>query len=474
MHVIAGLVAYNLCFVAAGYGVLAVLRRPLGLGDAGLAYLLGLAVLLIAVSAFATWGYVAGIPVFLALTGLLASVLSVRLYRLLLRAYRSLRGGFSWPQLGSHPLIGAALWPFLFGLATIAYGVVLVRASTVKPLTEWDAWAMWTMKAKALIVYGNLGVADWIGYGHPDYPLLVPMLQSFTFRFMGSMNTEVLHVEYALITLAFVATVWRVLGGRLGAAVAAAWALYVLLLPGLEVNVPDALGDVPVAVFASLAAFSFALWLRDRSMDWLCLYAIFGAAAVWTKNEGLSAMVMIALVGVLLSIRRPLLRNVVPPVVASVAIYVLFLPWTAWLKQQGIGHDRNLAAGLHPTLLFRERARAFHALSDLWSQLSSIDTWFALPYLSLLLVVVALACRRGLRVAAFSLLVPAGLLLSYVVIYTISTDPLGLDWYLSTSSSRVVTSVGLIVATLLPVQVLALLEPRPARLPERLEDVTDA
>jgi Dolichyl-phosphate-mannose-protein mannosyltransferase len=467
MHVVAGLVAYNLCFLAAGYGVLGVIRRRVALGDAGLAYLVGLAVVLISVSALATFGYVAGIPVFLAFTALFAS-------GLLVHWHRGSWPALSWPHLGDRRPTWSAFWVLVFGLATIAYGVVLVRVSTVFPLTEWDAWSMWTMKAKALIVYGNLDVADWIGYGHPDYPLLVPELQSFTFRFMSSMNTEVIHVEYALITLAFIATVWRVLSGRVGAAVAAAWALYALLLPGLEVNVPDALGDVPVAIFASLAAFTFALWLRDRSMDWLCLYAIFGAAALWTKNEGSSAVLMIAVVGVLLSIRRPLIRNVIPPVVASVAIYLIFLPWTEWLKSQGIGHDRNLASGLHPTLLIREHARAFHAFSDLWSQLSTVDTWFALPYLSLLLVVVALVRRRDRRVAVFALLVPLGLFLSYVVVYTISTDPLGLDWYLSTSSSRVVTSVGLILATLLPVQVLGLVEPRALPLSDGPEDVADA
>jgi hypothetical protein len=469
MRALAGLVAYNLCFVAAGYGVLGALRRRLGPGDAGLAYLLGLAALLISVSALATFGHVAGIPVFLMLTGLCAS-------GLLVHWYRSPRPGLAWPHrpfLGDRRPSWSALGLIVFGLATVAYGVVLVRVSTVRWLTEWDAWSMWTMKAKALIVYGNLDIADWIGYGHPDYPILVPMLQSFTFRFIGTMNTELVHVEYALITLAFVATVWRVLSGRLGAAVGAAWALYVLLLPGLEVNVPDALGDVPVAIFASLAAFAFALWLRDRTKDWLCLYAIFGAAAVWTKNEGLSALVMIALVGVLLSIKRPVVRNVLPPVVASLAIYVLYLPWTEWTKAQGIGHDRNLAAGLHPLLLIREHARAFHALSDLWGQLSTVDTWFALPYLSLLLGVVALIRRRDRRLAVFSVLVPAGLFLSYILVYTISTDPLGLDWYLATSSSRVVTSVGLILATLLPVQVLALVEPRALPLTDGSENVAD-
>ena len=465
MHAIAGLVAYNLCFVAAGYGVLAVLRRQLALGDAGLAYLLGLAVLLISVSVLATSGHVVGIPAFLALTGLFAS-------GLLVHWHRGMRPTLKRPRLGDRRPAWTAVWLLVFGVAAIAYGAVLLRASTVAPLTEWDAWAMWTMKAKALIVYGNLGVADWIA-AHPDYPILVPMLQSFAFRFMGAMNTQVLHVQYALITLAFVATIWRLLSGRLGAAVAAAWALYALLLPGLEVNVPDALGDVPVAIFASLAAFAFAFWLKDRSTDWLYLYAIFGAAALWTKNEGLSAVMMIAVVGILASIRRPLVRNVLPPVAASLSIYVLFLPWTEWMKSQGIGHDRNLAAGLHPVLLLRERARAAHALSDLWSQLSSVDTWFALPYLSLLLVVAALVAGRDRRLAVFALLVPAGLLLSYVVIYTISTDPLGLDWYLSTSSSRVVTSVGLILVALLPVQVLALVEPRRVPLADPSEDVAD-
>jgi len=457
MHAVVGLVAYNACFLGAGYGVLALLGRRGTLADAGLAFLLGVVVLLILMSVLATWGYVARIPVFLAATAACAIPAAIRLRRLA-PPRLALRFPFRRPRWSDLPVA-------VFSVAVAVYAFVLLRVATVKPLAEWDAWAMWTMKAKALIVYGNLGVADFVGAAHPDYPLLVPMLQAFAFRFMGQINTELVHVEYALLVLAFAAAVCRVVSLRVGLAAASAWALYVLLLPGLEVNVPDALGDVPVAVFASLAAFAFALWLRDRRRAWLGMYSIFGAGAVWSKNEGLSALVVIAVLGVLLSIARPLARNIVPPLLASVAIYVLLLPWTFWTNAQGIGHDRNLTAGLHPSLLVREHARAIHSLEDLWSQLGNADTWLFLPYLTVLLVVVALIRRTGVRVALFSLLVPIGLLGSYVVVYTISTDPLGLDWYLATSSSRVITSVGLIAATLLPVQILTLVETADAEAP---------
>jgi len=453
MHTVVGLVVYNLCFLGAGYGVLSLARGRGALADAGLAFLLGVAALLIAMSVLATWGYVAGAPVFLVASAVFVAPAVFR--RGLALPRPSLRLPRRRPRPTDLPVAA-------FGLAAAAYAFVLVRLSIVDPLTEWDAWAMWTMKAKALIVYGNLGVADFAGAAHPDYPLLVPMLQSFAFRFIGQMNTEVVHVEYALIALAFVGAVARIVSVRVGVLVAAAWSLYVLLLPGFEANVPDALGDVPVAVYASLSALTFALWLRERRLSWLGFYTIFGAAALWSKNEGSSALLIIAVVGTLLSVGRPFARNVVPPMVASAAIYVLFLPWLHWTSAEGIGHDRNLTAGLHPSLLIHEHARAVHSLKDLWSQLGNSSTWLFLPYLTGLLVAAALVRRVGVRVALFSLLVPVGLLASYVVIYTISTDPLGLDWYLATSSSRVITGVGLIAATLLPLQLATLLEAPPS------------
>ena len=469
MHLITGVVAYNLCFALAGYGVLAALGRRPALGDAGLAYLTGVAVLLVPASALVTAGYVSSIPVFLAFTAFFACGLLIRgRPQIRWSAREVIASARSWRP--SYSTLSRAI----FSAAVGAYGLVLVRLSAVYPNSAWDAWGMWTMKAKALIVYGNLHVADFAAESHPDYPILVPMLQSFSFRFMGQINTEVVHVQYALLALAFVATIWRTMNARLGVAAAAAWALYALLLPGFEANVPDALGDVPVGIFASLAAFAFAMWLKEgRGREWLPLYIFFGAAAVWSKNEGLSAVLIVALVGVLVSIKRPFVRSVVPPVLASAAIYLLFLPWLEWTKANGIGHDRNLSAGLHPVLLIRDHSRATRALSDLWGQLSNLDTWFALPYLSLLLVFVAVVRGRNRRLAMFALLVPAGLLLSYVVIYTISTDPLGLGWLLSTSSSRIVTSVGLIAVALLPVQALTILEPRGLASANGSEEVPD-
>lgn len=454
MHAVTGLVAYNGCFVVAGHGVLRLLGRRVGPGALALAFLVGVAVLLVVTSSLATFGYVAGIPAFVVLA-LLPGAVDL----LVVRRRRVDSAGLAPPRRPRLAFsIRSLLVPLVFGSAVAVYGGALLRRAAVKPLSEWDAWAMWTMKAKALITYGNLGTADHIG-AHVDYPILVPMLQALFFRFLGELNTQLVHLEYAFIVLAFVVAVWHCVGPMIGAAAGGAWAIYALLLPGFQANVPDALGDVPVAVFASLAAFSLACWLREgEEPAWLPLFVIFGSAALWSKNEGLSAVVMIALVGTAVSARRPFRRYLFPPLLASAAVYASFLPWIWWKRDQGIEGDRNLVSIFHPVALFHDHARAVQAFNDLWGQLSAQGVWLDLPYLVLTLGLVALARRRGGRLAAFALLVPAGLLGTYVLVYAVATDPLGLGWLLATSSTRVVTTVGLIGVALLPLQLSSLLD----------------
>ena len=82
--------------------------------------------------------------------------------------------------------------------------VLLLVDAAYRPLSEWDAWAMWTMKAKAITLLGGLdpGVLAGVPYHHLhlDYPLLLPAVEAMGFRFMGSIDTQVIHLQPALLT----------------------------------------------------------------------------------------------------------------------------------------------------------------------------------------------------------------------------------------------------------------------------------
>jgi len=135
-----GLAAANLCFLAAGAGMgraLGLWRAPRELpGVAAPVYLVGVA----AVGILAEWALVAGLDLArwqvvagcaaLAATGLLPA-----------------RGG--GPTLPSPARVRARAVVALQAAVGLIVALLLIDA-VYRPLAEWDAWAMWTMKAKAI------------------------------------------------------------------------------------------------------------------------------------------------------------------------------------------------------------------------------------------------------------------------------------------------------------------------------------
>jgi energy-converting hydrogenase Eha subunit A len=150
VHVLIGLVGINVCFLVWGYRLLALLRWQPGIRDCGLAYCAGVGALSTAASVLAVLGHVPGLALTVAVTAVLAlpSVFAARRRR---------------PSWRWSPPTGESVAAGLVGLAVATYAVTLLRAAYVRPLQEWDAWAIWTVKAKGLVTLGGLGSADFVG-----------------------------------------------------------------------------------------------------------------------------------------------------------------------------------------------------------------------------------------------------------------------------------------------------------------------
>jgi hypothetical protein len=210
---------------------------------------------------------------------------------------------------------------------------------------------------------------------------------------------------------------------------------------------------------ADRGALTLGSWLVEREASWLPLFALFGAAATWTKDEGAASVAALCVTAAPFAFRRPLLRSLGPPTAAAAAIVGLSLPWREWKSAHGVVYVTNLAQGLNFHFLGTRRHAATSAFHAMWSQLANVHIWFALPYLFVLVVVAAFVLRRGRALAVFSVLAPALAFLAYVWVYAIRTDPLGLSWTLDTTVTRVITSVGLMVSALLALQISVLDEP---------------
>ena len=451
IHIL-GLVAANLCFLAAGAGIgraLGLWRSPRELvGVLAPVFLIGVAASGIA----AEWALVAGLDLarwqVVAGCGLMAAA------GLLPR-----RGGPVLPQTPGPP-------PRVVRVLQAAVGLIVVLLlvdAAFRPLSEWDAWAMWTMKAKAIALLGGVDAGVFAGvpyhHLHLDYPLLLPAVEAVGFRFMGAIDTQVIHIQAALLTAALVLSLPRLLAGRVPPVVAWASALLIVVSPSLISQAGAGLADAPLAVFFAMAAVCGWRWLTEGRRELLVLTALFAAAVLATKREGTPFVAVLVLVLVVAAGRGRRLEALV----AGVAAFATAVPWQLWLHANGVDTSNGeipYAKVVDPGYLAGRLGRIpTGAASLVWHALQPGAWLVIVPAAAIAVVLAARGAER--RTAVFVAAVACLVLASTVWAYWVGRP--SLHYYLQHSARRVVTTPVVLLGAFLPVLCVAAARGRPRR-----------
>ena len=440
-HLLA-LAAANLCFLAAGAGIgraLGLWRSPRDLpGVLAILYLIGVA----AAGILATWALVAGLELsrwqVVAGCALLAAA----------GAVPAGRAGLTLPPAPPRPSDRVVL--ALQAAVAIVVVLLLVDAA-YRPLSEWDAWAMWTMKAKAITLLGGLDARVLAGvpyhHLHLDYPLLLPAVEAMGFRFMGSIDTQVIHLQAALLTAALLLAVPRLLADRVPVVIAWASVLLVAVAPSLVDQAGAGLADAPLAVFFAMAAVCGWRWLADGRREMLVLSALFAAATLATKREGTAFVLAFFLVMLIAAGRGRRLAALA----AAVAALATAAPWQLWLHANGVDTSNGeipYAKVVDPGYLAGRLGRIpTGAASLVWHAIQP-GAWLVIVPAAA--VAVLLAARGGeRRTAVFVAAVACLVLVSVVWAYWVGRP--SLHYYLQHSARRVVTTPVVLLGAFLPV-----------------------
>ncbi len=424
-----GLLAVNALYLALGAGLLPLLRlaptRTALRERLPLAYALGLAVAGVASAHLALVDVPLGLPE-LAVVAAVVLALGVR------RARRLPPGERAPAEPATSLAIG---W---LGLAAaLVLLLVAARAYAVRPLVEWDGWAIWGLKAKALYEFGGTGGPVFTTYPPLQHPLYLPSLEAIGFRAMGAFDGTLVHVQLILLAFAFAGGLWGLLRPRVPAAAVGITLLVLFSASAVLKQLSTNLADIPLAFLVALAVAALARFV-DSGESWtLVPGGLFLGAAMLTKSEGtlFAAAAALALLGSLaLSDRSRLPRAAL----AVGAAFALLAPWRLFLASHDLRNpEYSFSSLLHPGYLADRSERVRPAASALWHQLWSAG-WGLLAPLVVLAFAAALVSGRG-RLAAF---VGAWLALSFaglVLVYWISIVPIQLT--LAWTAERTVTSL---------------------------------
>jgi hypothetical protein len=444
---VAGLLGANALIVCVGLGILPWLGvarswREL-LSRCGLAYLCGLVV-----------------------TGILAAHLgllhvSFGWPALALAAAVSVMSGV-WHLRGSErPVWTRPRWPAVGAAAALAALLAeYARAFAVAPLNRYDAWAIWALKGHALYAFGWADPAVFAGseyrFANLDYPLLLPSLEALDFHAMGAFDTRLVHVQFVLLLVASLAALGTVLAGRVSALVL--WLLLgaVALAPAVFDQLLTAYADLPLALVFAVGVAAAARWLVTDERWSLAVATLCFAGALLLKNEG--ALFVAAAFAGLFAAAYGRWRTLA---VALAVDVLLLLPWKLYVRAHDL-RDINYSLGdtfdvHHVSGRLGVGPIAFRTLGR---EMADPRQWGLLAPLFVVLLVFAAA--RGAR--SLALFGAVTVLLSW----------LGLSWiyvisqfeyssYLDSTKSRVVASVVLAAAALIPLLASARGRDRPRR-----------
>ena len=424
-----GLLLANACFLAAGAGVAGLAGwwgGPRGLvRSLGVCYLAGLA----------AFGMVAQLLYVLGASLSRWEVLAV----CLVLATGSVRAIRSDP--GYRPPLGLWRWVLVAVAAMLA---LLAVDLWFQPLWAYDSWTFWTPKAHALYALNGLD-PGWFGAHdllNRDYPVLLPAVESATFRFTG-FETRLLDIQSLIILIALLAAVVEV-AVRLNArrTVLAAVLLSIVFAPSVADQLAAAEADLPVAAFFACAGLCAAVWLEQRRRCALVLAGVLAGGAAATKIEGTVFVIALFLALALAEWRRAAF----PLAAGAAALVAGVVPWKIWLAIHHVPEQVTVHRLVSPSLLAGHVGRVPHAAAYMAWKILDPRAWIVLVPVCLLVAI--LARRHAGRTFWLALggtaLALAGLLIAYW------TTPLPFHYHLATSARRIVTGPIFFLAALTP------------------------
>jgi hypothetical protein len=364
VRAIVGLVVFNVLLAALGSAVLSALRpattRKQLVRLAGVAYLLGVAALMVALTLL----IVLGIPVNLLTTVLTGAVIFAAAWLLgRRRRTQPVRGA-------SEPAVLVSMWSAAL-LALLAVSLEAVfRKGRLQGLIEFDGWDSWGPKAKALYHFGHLDPHFLASLPGGSYPPGLPALLATGLHAIGSADVVTLHLQYWFLGVGFVAALLGLLATRVTPLLLLPFVSMVFVMPDIRSRSVDMYGDLPLGFFIATAALLVALWLEERREWQLPAASLLVAAAALTKREGVILAGCVVVAGLVASSDRA--RKDWPRLlVVLLAAVGATLLWQIWLWAKGLPSN-GPSGGLH---FLTDLRRGWDSLHVVMNNLFTFDLW---------------------------------------------------------------------------------------------------
>jgi hypothetical protein len=314
--------------------------------------------------------------------------------------------------------------------------LLLAARAAEKPVDQYDAFANWALKAKLLYFDRSFASASIAPPVHREYPLGLPSLEAYVFHAIGSANTRVAHVLFAVVLGGLALVAWHLLRPYVGAWPLTAGLSLLLWMPAARDQALSAYADVPLACLFVSAVLLLA-------GEQVALGSVFAAAALATKRDAVAFCAVLYGLGfaaILIRRERTRLRAW-----SASALFVALsaVPWRVFDGTHDL-HDRDVGPPL-------SNADQFSFVIGRIGHLTVERAYlWALP-LATAAAVVMLVRGRDRQLAVGVVTLGAGLVAALAIVYVSGTT--GVGYLVRSTAERTLMTPTLFAAALLPLLV---------------------
>jgi hypothetical protein len=238
-------------------------------------------------------------------------------------------------------------WIRLGCIIIIAFELAYVALFAVgRPLTLWDSWVTYAMKARIIFLEDH--IVDGVfadpsrTVTHLDYPLLVPLLEAWTFKWAGSADDRLAGIQsvffFAALLILFYSVLRRLGIGEIPALIGTT---ILATVPNVSGQAVAVFADLPLAAYLTMASAYLILWLRSKSAGDLVIAALAAGLMPWTKREGIMLLSVLCLALLILNFRTR--RIWIAPAALVGAAIILSGPWWVFVASHGVHNAAFIA-----------------------------------------------------------------------------------------------------------------------------------
>ena len=331
----------------------------------------------------------------------------------------------------------------LLALVSLQTVYNLLRA-LLKPIESYDSVAIYALKAKMLYLdHGISGeffsnVAQWFHGAHPDYPLFIPLSETWVYTFLNGFNDIIVKLIFPLFYLSFIFIFYSILNkATKNRKLAIIFTFLLATVKQFSDYSTIGVCDMELGMFFFIAIACFYLWTKDRNKSYFLNLSLAATAlCVWTKNEGMllaliAAVIVIAYMILYLKILDN--RSKIRLLLYCAITFIFILLWTFFKKYHNLVNDNFTMSMMSPTLFLINIKKIPVILYEYQKQFFGIKKW---NIIWILWIIIWIRNFKESFRGTIGLLTASFLLFSigYSLVYIFST--VEINYFLTTTASR--------------------------------------